>query len=265
MSSTRKDGPKVLILDIETAPILARVWDIWDQTVSLNQIKNDWFVMSWSAKWLDNSEVLYMDQRNNKNIEDDSKILKEIWKLLDKADVIITQNGKKFDIKKLNARFIQHGFQPPSSYKHIDTLTIAKKYFAFTSNKLEYLTNKLCTKYKKLTKRKYSGFELWKECLAGNIDAWKEMEKYNKQDVLSLEELYYKLVPWDNSINFSVYYDKEVNICKCGSEEFTKNGYCYTATSKFQRYKCKNCGAETRGSENLFSQEKRKSLKRNVK
>ena len=47
------------------------------------------------------------------------------------------------------------------------------------------MTDKLCTKYKKLVKRKFNGFELWKECLADNIEAWKDMETYNKYDVLS--------------------------------------------------------------------------------
>lgn len=109
--------------------------------------------------------------------------------MLDEAEIVITQNGKKFDQKKLNARFILNGFQPPSSYKHIDTLCIARKHFGFTSNKLSQLTDKLCKKYKKLSHNNFPGFELWQECIKGNIEAWNEMEKYNRQDVLSLEEL----------------------------------------------------------------------------
>lgn len=254
--------PKVLIFDVETAPIMSYVWRLWDQNVGLNQIEQDWHIMSWAAKWLDDDEtkVMYMDQRKAKNIEDDKKILKEIWKLLDEADIVITQNGKSFDQKKLNARFILNGFQPPSSYKHIDTKVIAKKHFGFTSNKLAYMTDKLCTKYKKLSHGKFPGFDLWSECMKGNIDAWKEMEEYNRYDVLSLEELYLKLIPWDNSINFNLYHEEDKHVCKCGSEEFNKNGFYYTSSGKFQKYKCKACGHETRDKVNLFSKEKRKSL-----
>ena len=97
--------------------------------------------------------------------------------------------------------------QPPSNFKQIDTLKLARKHFALTSNKLAYMTDKLCTKYKKLTHHKFEGFELWKECLDGNLKAWKEMEKYNKHDVLALEELYTKLIPWDSSVNFTLYGD----------------------------------------------------------
>lgn len=253
--------PKVLIFDIETAPMLAYVWGLWDNNVALNQIHSDWYVLSWSAKWLGSDEVMYMDQRNAKNIEDDSKILKVIWSLLDEADIVITQNGQKFDVKKLNARFILNGMKPTSSFKHIDTLLIAKKKFGFTSNKLAYMTSKLCTGHKKLDHAKYSGFELWRQCLAGNQEAWDEMEKYNKEDVLSLEELYHKLQPWDNTINFNSYSDDVVERCTCGGTNIRKRGYHYTKKSKFQRYICQDCGRETRDSTNLFSKEKRKSLK----
>lgn len=254
---------RVLLLDIETAPMLGYVWGLWDNNVALNQIHSDWHVLSWSAKWLGDaaSKTMYMDQRNAKNIEDDSKILKGIWNLLDEADIVITQNGKSFDHKKLNARFILNGMQPPSSFRYIDTLQLAKKHFAFTSNKLEYMTDKLCKKYKKLKHSTFGGFELWKACLAGNLKAWKEMEKYNKYDVLALEELYTKLIPWDNSINFNAYSSDSAPACTCGSKDFTKRGFFYTNTGKYQRFKCNKCGSETRDRENLLTKDKRKSLR----
>lgn len=255
--------PKILLLDIETAPILGYVWSLWENNLGLNQIKSDWHIIAWAAKWLDDapSKIMYQDQRKAKNIEDDKQLLKGIWKLIDDADVIITQNGISFDIKKLNARFILNGMKPPSSFKHIDTKRIASKKFAFTSNKLEYMTNKLCTKYKKLKHNKFSGFELWSECLKGNIEAWNEMEKYNKYDVLSLEELYHKLQPWDSSINYNVYTDELTKLCACGSSNLVKNGYKYTSVGKYQRYLCNDCGSESKDRNNLFSKEKKASLK----
>lgn len=260
---TKSEGPKILLVDIETAPIIAAVWKLWDENVGLNQIQEDWHLLSCAAKWLDDppSKVMYKDQSKTKNIEDDSKILNWIWGLLDEADIIITQNGKAFDQKKLNARFVLKGMQPPSSFKHIDTKILAKKYFGFTSNRLEYLSDKLCKKYKKLPHKKFAGFELWKECLAGNKAAWKEMEKYNKHDVLALEELYHVLKKWDSQVNFSLYYSSEEHVCSCGSTDFKKYGWYYTATGKYQRYKCTECGSETRDRNNQFSKEKRKSLR----
>lgn len=251
-------GPRVLLFDIETAPILGYVWRIWEQNVALNQIFQDWYVLSWAAKWLDEDEVLYMDQRFAEDIENDKDILRPIWRLLDEADVVITHNGKAFDSKKLNARFILQGMKPPSSYRHIDTKVIATKYFAFTSNKLEYLTDKLC-KTKKLKHGKYPGFELWKACLAGDVKAWDCMREYNERDVLALEELYRKLSPWDSSVSFSPYHAEHV--CKCGSRELKKWGWFYTNSGKFQRYKCKLCGAEFREKTSALSRDENRAIK----
>lgn len=255
-----KDGPRILLYDIETAPILANVWRIWETNVGLNQIQRDWSILSWSAKWYSDSQVMYMDLRKQKNIENDKEILKPLWKLLDQADIVVTQNGVSFDDKKVNARFIKHGMQPPSSYKQVDTYRIAKKKFGFTSNKLEYLAKFLNVEHRKLTVRKFDGFELWKECMAGNPAAWREMEKYNTLDVRVLEEVYRRLSPWDSKINYGLYYDTPTNKCVCGSTTFVRNGYNYTPTGRYQRYKCTSCGAERKGKVNTLDKDLRKDL-----
>jgi uncharacterized protein YprB with RNaseH-like and TPR domain len=253
-------NPKVLFWDIETAPIIAHVWGIWDQNVGLNQIMNDWHLLSWAAKWQHESKVMYMDQRSAKNITDDKKILEALWELLDEADVVVTQNGKAFDQKKVNARFILHGMQPPSSYKHIDTLLLAKKHFAFTSNKLEYLADRLNTKYKKLKDHKFPGHDLWVECLKGNKAAFEEMERYNRQDVLALEELYNKLMPWASSQPFAVF-GKD---CACSAPNVVKKGFFYSDVGKFQRYKCTNCGAASRDRVSCLSKDEKSALRSGV-
>jgi hypothetical protein len=261
MSSKKKQsGPRILILDIETFPLLSYHWGLWQQNISLGQIAKDWTIASWAARWEDDApgKVMYKDQRNAKDVSNDKKLCEGIWKLLDEADVVITQNGKAFDHKKLNARFLFHGMKPPSTFKIIDTKLIAKKHFAFTSNKLEYMTNTFNKKYKK---QKSGGFELWLRCMNGELAAWKQMEKYNIYDVLSLEELYKKLVPWESKIDFNVYHDDERIRCTCGSTSFTKNGYAYLASGKYVRYQCKVCGREVRSRHNLLSKDKRASLR----
>jgi DNA polymerase elongation subunit (family B) len=253
--------PKILIFDVETAPILGYVWNLFDQNIALNQIKSDWHLLSWSAKWLGEKKVMYMDQRGAKDVSDDRKILAKLWELLDEADVVLTQNGKKFDVRKVNARFILQGFRPPSPYRHIDTLQLAKKHFGFTSNKLAYMSEKLCTKFKKSEHKKFPGFELWKACLAGNIQAWKEMEHYNKQDVLSLEELYLKLAPWGTGgVDLSVHDDLQAPICNCGSIRLQSRGYAFSSVGKFKKYQCQECGAWMQSKHNLLPKNKRKTL-----
>lgn len=247
-------GPRILLLDIETSPLISYSWGLWDQNIALNQVIEDSHILSFAAKWHGSpeNEVYYMDQSRNKKIIDDKRLLKEIRDLVDQADIVVGHNSKQFDVKKLNAAFLLVDIEKPSSYKQIDTLTLAKKYFNFTSNKLEYLSNKLCKNHKKSQHKKFPGFELWRECLNGNKQAWKEMKNYNIQDVHSLEEVYNILSSWDDSINFSVYYDTKELVCSCGSREFKKNGFRFTSRSKFQRYKCVQCNKETSDTKNLL-------------
>ncbi len=233
---------KVLIFDIETAPIEAYVWGTRDQNIALNQIKNDWYVIAWAAKWLSEPSVFYFDQSRKKTMADDKELLQPLWKLLDEADIVITQNGTKFDSRKLNARFIMHGMKPPSPYKHLDTYQILSRVADFTSDKLEYYTDKLCKKYKKLKHDKFPGMELWTECLKGNKKAWAEMKKYNIHDVLATEELYLTVRAWTPQNAPAVY--SGVSVCRvCGSDNLQQRGYVYTRVSKFKKASCSDCKA----------------------
>ena len=256
-----KNNAKILFIDIETAPVFGAVWSLWQQNVGLNQIKNDWFILSYAAKWAGSGKVMYSDVSANINEEDDTSLLDEMWCLLNEADIVVGHNLKKFDIKKINARLILNGYKPPSSYKMVDTLQIAKSKFAFTSNKLEYLTDKLCVEYKKLKHSKFAGFDLWKQCLLGNKEAWAEMKKYNKYDVLSLEELYNKLIGWDSKHpNLSHFTDLNQMSCDCGSTNLHESGIHRTQVSEFTKYQCRDCGAEYRGRSNGFTSEQRKNI-----
>lgn len=256
--------PKILFIDIETSFLTAHTWGLFDQNITPSQLVKDSVILSWSAKWAHEKNVMYMDQRNNKNIKDDTKLILSIWKLLDEADIVVGQNSKRFDIKRLNASFVLLGLGKPSSFRQIDTLEIAKRNFGFPSYKLEYMSEKLCKKYKKLKHKKFPGNDLWLACLNGNKEAWKEMECYNKHDVLCLEELYYVFQNWDSTINFDVYHDNEYSICKCGNDKFVKNGFHYSSTGRYQRWKCTKCKFETRDGVNLLSKEKRDTIKRKI-
>jgi len=252
---------KVLFLDIETMPMLSYIWRLFDEQGGTAMLHTDSCILSWSAKWLGEKEIHYADQRNAKDIENEKKILEPLWKLLDEADIVIGHNSKRFDIKRINARFIKHKMNPPSPYRQIDTLQEAKKHFAFTSNKLEYLAKYLECDTKKLTDRKYPGFELWRQCLAGNKDAWKEMEKYNKQDVIVLEQVYSRLDPWVNVINWNVFEEGEKHICSCGCKQFRDKGYHYLNSGKYKRWHCVDCNKAYKEKINLLTKEKRKSMR----
>lgn len=241
-----KPGPRILTLDIETSPLAVYTWGIWEQDVGLNQIESDWTILSFSAKWLGDRKVIYHDTggRGPAKVRDDRALLEKLWALLDEADIVVTQNGVSFDAKKINARLITHGFKPYSPIRHIDTKLVAKRFFAFTSNKLEFMSAALTPTKRKLAHKKFPGFELWTACLKDNPAAWAEMKAYNIRDTVATEALYLKMRPWiDGHPNVAAYSDSVTPACpKCGSGKVQKNGLRTTQTGRYGRYRCLDCG-----------------------
>jgi hypothetical protein len=172
--------------------------------------------------------------------------------LLDKADIVVAQNGKRFDIPRLNSRLIQSGYGPYSPVRVVDTLQVAKAQFGFTSNKLAWTSERL-TDAPKSKHKKFPGFELWEQCLKDNPAAWAEMKKYNIQDVVATEKLYKKLRPWiNNHPNLGVYRSGDgkdlPHVCpSCASSNVVKWGAYATQQGSYQRYHCKECGGWSRG------------------
>jgi len=238
-------GPNILELDIETFPHKVYCWGLWDQNIGINQIVEPGYTACWAAKWYKRRGVMFS------SIVDDGPeaMLQKMHDLLEVADIVIHYNGKKFDMPTLNKEFISYGMEPPSHYKEIDLLQVARRRFKFPSNKLDYVAQALGLG----KKVKHMGMELWTECMAGDRKAWALMKKYNKQDVVLLESLYERLRPWiQNHPNVSLWIDSDDPLCRvCGSDDIKKNGLEHTNTSSYQRYKCNDCGAPLRGRNNL--------------
>jgi len=240
---------KILGVDIETSPNLAHVWGLWQQNVGLNQLEDVTEVLCWSAKFFGEGEEMHFSSSfwNTKE-----QMVGAIWKLLDEADVVVHYNGKRFDIPHLNREFLELGLTPPSPFKQIDLLQTVKRQFRFPSNKLDYVTKALGLGQKV----SHTGFGLWKGCMEKDPNSWEKMKEYNIQDVLLLEELYNRLLPWvPGHPNRGLYDESDVPICRCGSTKLIKQGYAYTSVSKFQQYQCKDCGAWSRGRKNLADRE----------
>lgn len=254
---------KIGLIDIETAPLEAHVWGLFDQTVGLNQIKCEWGILSYCFKPLGapKRDIVYVDNSLQADPRDDSHLLPGLWEILDEYDFLIAQNGKRFDMRKIRARLILNGFSPPSPVKVIDTMLMARQVAAFTSNKLEWLSDKLST-IRKDKHKEFPGFELWRECLAGNPRAWASMRRYNIPDVLSMEQVYTRLRPWvEGHPNLAAYVDDDKRRCpRCASTRVESRGTTFTNVGEYQRYQCNDCGGWSRSRYTLNTTEKRKSL-----
>jgi len=260
-STARFKGPKVVTLDIETSPIVAYVWSLFKVNVGLNQILTDWSILSFSHKWLHAKRVHYADVSQQSDLRDDSALLSLLWHVLDEADIVVAQNGLAFDVKKINARFLQMGWQPPRPFKVVDTLLMAKQIAKFTSNRQDWLSQVL-TDQPKEHHNEFPGMELWNECLKGNPKAWACMKKYNKRDITGCEKMYLAMRPYYvGHPNVAAYYDDDAMRCpKCGSIHQRDAGPVYTQTGQYTRYQCIDCGGFSRSRYTLNSKSKRQSL-----
>jgi hypothetical protein len=226
---------RILLLDIENSPHLGYVWGLWEQNIALNQLVSTSQMLCYAAKWL-GEEAIFFDSLQHSSKK---KMVKGIHKLLDEADAVVHYNGSRHDMPHLNREFMEVGLAPPSPYKQIDLLITAKRQFKFPSNKLEYVAKALGVG----EKMKNSGFDLWVGCLRNEPQAWAEMQAYNIQDVVILEQVYYKLQPWiKGHANHSLHSSNSLVCPRCGGIHHQKRGFTYTLASRFQRYQCTTCG-----------------------
>ena len=241
-------GPRILIWDVEVAPIIGTVWGKYEQNL-IWEIQG-WYFLCFAYKWLGEKKTYVISQRDMPNYkagsDDDSDVIRKIRALFDEADIVIAHNGDAFDQKKANARMAYWDMSPPSPYKQIDTLKVARRYFKFTSNKLGDLGQHLGLGNKLET----GGHELWKGCMAGDIKSWEKMEAYNKQDVVLLEQVYLRLRPWmTNHPPIGIMGDRPASCDNCGSSKMHNHSKkTYAKRGWRQQYKCYDCGSYKLGS-----------------
>jgi DNA polymerase elongation subunit (family B) len=245
----RENKVKILTLDIETSPISAYVWGPkWETNII--DFKEHSQLLSYSAKWLNGKQETkgLIDFKGYvKGTIDDTKLIESLHKLVDEADIIVTQNGVDFDIKVMNARFMKRNLTPPAPYKVIDTKREAKKYFRLPSYSLDDMSD-----YFDLGRKIHTdGFELWKRCMGGDKAAWNTMKKYNAHDVVLTEKVYLKLRPFMKSHPNVAIFDEKGECPKCGSENVHSRGYLVNNTTKYHRAQCRDCGGWYRYGKNV--------------
>lgn len=231
---------KILILDIENAPNLGYFWDTWSKG-PWNAIKilEEWYILCVGYKWLhQKAQIVSLDDFKGyaKDRRNEYALLEVVWHLLDEADVVVGWNSKAFDIKKINAKFLQYGFSPPSPYKQVDVMCEKKKLARSNSNKLDDTSAEWGTG----RKLPHEGFPLWESCMMGVEKAWKKMRRYCLRDVCVTERNYLKLRPWmATHPNLNVYSGQTMAcpICeKTGT--LIKRGFAPAGMRRRQIYHC---------------------------
>ena len=238
--------PKVALFDIETAPSLGYFWGKTYET-DIIKVHKAWHMLCFSYKWLGERTIHTHSLRDypgyRRNMENDGKLVRDLHHLFDEADILVAHNGDRFDIKATNARFLKHGLKPPSTYRTIDTLKIARANFRFESNRLNDLGQFLGVGGKKVT----TGFDLWQRAMQGDDAAWSQMERYNRRDVELLGKVFVKLQPYAKTHPTMAVYNNGEGCPRCQSHRITSSGRVATNTGIYRRLNCKDCGFSFKG------------------
>lgn len=253
--SAQSVKPRVLLLDVETTPIIGYTWKTWETNVIKIIQHRQIFCFSW--KWLGDKTVNvvglcdfpgYKIYKNTGGMlppaRDNRLLIKRLNEVMSGADIVVGHNIKKFDDKRANTDLIKNGFAPPPPHRLVDTLEFARHKFDFESNKLDDLGKFLGVG----RKVKHWGFELWERCMYGDPEAWTLMKKYNKGDVWPLlEGVYLKLRPWMAHHPNMNAIDRNDGCPVCRSRNLETRGYSILTTGKRPRFRCKDCGKWSTG------------------
>lgn len=238
-------------------PNTAWVWKFFKENIGAKQVLEYSTLASFAYKWLGSDKVYYEDTQH----QSEKKLVERLLDVLDMADIVIAHNGKSFDLPTIQGRALVLGLKPPSPYKIVDTLLVSRYEFNFPANSLEHLATLLEVEAKGGHK-KFPGFELWEQCMKNNPEAWKEMEIYNKQDVITLEQIYLKMLPFMRKHpNVAVFEESEKVLCpKCGSDHIQWRGYVTTNVYKYKKFQCQSCYGWSRTRSNIYPKDKSHAL-----
>lgn len=235
--------PKVLVIDIETAPHEAWVYNTYDvRFISPDQIKKPARMLSFAAKWTDSKKIEFYSEFHNGRTE----MLDALWHLLDQAAVVVTYNGNRFDLRWIAGEFLREGYTPPSPYKSVDLYRTIRSTYGFTHNRLDTV----CRTLGLGGKVEHGGFTMWRQILEDNDEkAWNLCRKYNRMDVLLTQALLDRLGPYVKGWPHMGLWNGEDRCCyRCGGTALQQHGWHETAITRYARYQCQDCGAWNRAT-----------------
>ena len=236
--------PRILILDIETRPALAFVWGLFDQNIGLNQVVEPGGPIMVGMKWLGEKEVEVVDEHRFSH--------QVMWKIVHKnlcdADAVVTYNGDRFDLNKINGQVVLHKMTPLPRITSIDLYKTIKK-FGFLSNKLDFASRYLGIGQK----IKNNGFDLWRGWMQEDERSVAQMRRYCAGDVRLTERLYKEIrphIPNHPYLRAELPSRGRFECPHCGSTGAHQlRGFYRTKASRTQRLQCNKCGGWSKGKQ----------------
>ena len=246
----RVGKPKILVYDLEISQTKFTVENygrkLYSPYLRSKDIVRPKTILSAAWKYLGDDKVNVISVKHT-DVFNDEGIVRVLHPLILEADYLIAHHNDGFDIKEFNGRALYYGLAPTQKppWECIDTLKIARKYFKLDANDLSFLA-----RFLELDPKDDS--PNWDKIHKGDEQEIRYMRQYNRQDVITLEQVYHKLKAWDArpSINIGAIIDKRdeegkrVDLCpSCGGGHIIHCGYktnrAKTKTKK--NMQCKDC------------------------
>ena len=242
----RPTAPRILLLDLERLPGEVEL-DVWEPRdfARINYVHPDrWRVRprTLCASWL-----WYGERRPGfvaawENPDDEYHVARTMRDLLHEADLAVTFNGRRADLKWLRTDWAAGQIPLPRPFKDIDLFLVARQAFSLESRSLRYLCEFLGVPNKA---GHYDAGEA-KAAAAGDVKAQKRLRSYSRQDSLIMAPVLDALRPHVRGVNLGLYHlDDEMRCPACGGTELTADGWTYTTVTAYACYRCA-CGALSR-------------------
>lgn len=244
---------KLLVYDIETSQAEFKQWWTGKRFVSHDRMTKEPEILSIAWKWI-GKETVFTDHWDMKT-HSDKGLMERFLEEYNKADMVIGQNNDRFDNRWINARALKHGLYVNTHVRSFDIMKQNKRLFRLPSYSMAFMT-----KFLGITlKQSHEGIHMWDMIEDGTPKEQKEymdkMLKYNVGDIISTEEMYYKIRPYvGHMMHVGALEGKGKYSCpSCGGTNIELVRTTSTPAGTLQRImKCNDDNVEFRISNSLY-------------
>lgn len=243
---------EIWTIDVERRPRIVYEWQASRKYSSFtpeSMVIEESRIISFAAKRLGDPNVLFSSEFHHGR----ENMLTSLYHILDRAAIVVSYNGRRFDVPHINGELRDAEFPIYSPLKQIDLIQTVKQKFNYDHNRLKDVLKRWGIDEQKM---ETEGFDLWVRCMQGDPEAWAIMREYNKQDVRSTEAAYLANLQWlTGSIpNLGLWSGSEEPACPaCGGDQVEPDGQASTGVSLFAAYRCTGCGYRSRSNEKVAS------------
>lgn len=236
---------RVLILDIETRPMLVHTWGMFQQNIGPAQVVDWGGLLCFACKWDGEDDIAFHAEWHKGGKE---RMVRAAWKLLDEADAVVGWNSARFDVRHFNAEFQKLGLPRPTPFRNVDLMRAQKRDAFMMSNKLE--SRRLM--FGEEGKQETGGFALWRGCMDGDREARRLMEQYNRRDVEITAEEFDRMRAGGWVRNLPNLSTLNGHVCgNCGSDRLQARKPFHADTRRYPLWVCADCGTASRATKCL--------------